>query len=98
LCSAAHSAPALRQAIVGRTGVTACVEDERHFLLECPAYDDIRTQFRLLPQQPWAVDDPGACMRQFFAHSDQSAVARMVFAMRAHRASLLGIPFWHNYA
>lgn len=96
LCSAASSAPALRQAVVGRTGVPACVEDERHFLLECPAYDMIRAQFRLLPRQPWAVDDPGACMRQFFAHSDQSAVARMVFAMRAHRASLLGIPFWHN--
>lgn len=73
----------------------ACVEDERHFLLECPAYDGIRSQFGLLPRQPAA--DPAACMRQFFAHSNQSAVARMVFAMRAHRASLLDLPFWHTH-
>ena len=74
----------------------ACVEDERHFLLECPAYDGIRAQFGLLPRQPAA--DPGACMRQFFAHANQSAAARMVFAMRARRASLLGTPFFHAHA
>ena len=74
----------------------ACVEDERHFLLECPAYDGIRAQFGLLPRQPAA--DPGACMRRFFAHANQSAAARMVFAMRARRASLLGTPFFHAHA
>jgi hypothetical protein len=93
VCSTASSAPALRQSVSQRVGGPGCVEDERHFLLECPAYDALRTQFGLLPPQPWAVGDPAECMRQFFAHEDQAAVARMVFAMRAHRASLLGLPF-----
>ena len=99
LCSAPGSRADWKQAVLACTGLQegdqpASVEDTRHFLLECPAYDDIRVRFRLLPQQPWAAADPGACMRQFFAHARQSAVARMVFAMRAFRANLLQLPFW----
>ena len=67
------------------------VEDLRHFLLECPAYDPIRASSGILPPNPWAIADPGACMRALFSLEDQSAVARMLFAMRSKRARLLDV-------
>ena len=78
------------QEVAGRPGCV--VEDTRHFLLECPAFDPIRWKYGLLPIDPWSVPDAGACMRAFFAHERQVAVAAMVAEMTEHRAVLLGEP------
>jgi hypothetical protein len=67
------------------------VEDTLHFLLECPAYDAVRSAFGLLPAQPWAVADKEACVRDLFAHASQVQLARMVYAMCARREELLSV-------
>lgn len=96
VCCGVDSPAAWRQHAVTRAGAHATalgvVEDLRHFLLECPAYDPIRTSSGILPPNPWAIADPGACMRALFSLDDQSAVARMLFAMKSKRARLLDVP------
>jgi hypothetical protein len=67
------------------------VEDLKHFILECPAYDDVRAKYKLLPEQPWCVVDAGLTMRSLFACGDQSKLARMLYDMKAKRASLLSL-------
>lgn len=96
VCCGASSPAAWRQLSFSRCNLmqgTALgpVEDLRHFVLECPAYDEIRQSFALLPSQPWATSDPCACMRGLFACDNQSALASMLFGMKQRRAHLLGI-------
>jgi hypothetical protein len=67
------------------------VEDTLHFLLECPAYDAVRSAFELLRAQPWAVADKAACVRDLFAHASQVQFARMVYAMCARHDELLRV-------
>jgi hypothetical protein len=94
LCSAAGGPAALHQAVLMRAaacGGRACVEDTLHFLLECPAYDAVRSAFGLLPAQPWAAPDSAACVRDLFAHASQVQLARMVYAMCARCEELLSL-------
>jgi hypothetical protein len=42
LCSVEGTPQERKVAILARTGITGNVEDLKHFLLECPAYDDLR--------------------------------------------------------
>jgi hypothetical protein len=95
-CCGADSPVAWRQLAVQRAGLPAdapgAVEDLRHFVLECPAYDSIRAGYEVLPPNPWAVPDPDTCMRGAFAHANQSALARMLFDMKRRRAYLLDVP------
>ena len=97
LCACPDSAAVLRSTMVMRLcevpgGAGSIVEDLRHFLLECPAYDFIRVKYGLLPARAWAAPDAGACMRALFMHSNQAGVACMVAEMRRHRARMLGEP------
>jgi hypothetical protein len=93
LCSAAGSPGPMRQTMQARAATCGAgatgVEDMRHFLLECPAYDGVRQQYGLLPAQPWLVQDPAACMRALFAHESQVRLARMIHAMCTTRTQLL---------
>ena len=45
------------------------LDDERHLVFECPAFDDLRVAYRQLFGQVVALDK-----RRFFAHKDQTAV------------------------
>jgi hypothetical protein len=73
---------------------TPPVVDLRHFVLECPAYDDIRSNYGVLPARPWQSSDPDAVLRAVFAHEDQMALARMLHAMMECRAQVLGLVAW----
>jgi hypothetical protein len=85
-CCGAASPSAWRQLTVQRPHLPAnapfSVEDLRHFVLECSAHDSIRDGYGLLPPNPWAVPEPGACMRGVLEHANQSALARMLFDMK----------------
>jgi hypothetical protein len=95
-CCGAGSPAVWRQLAVKRARLPAdtpgVVEDLRHFVLECPAYDGIRAGYELLPPTPWAVADPGVCLRGVFGHANQSALARMLSDMKQRRAALLDAP------
>ena len=96
VCCGADSPAAWRLLSTHRANLPATadgvVEDLRHFVLECPAYDEIRANYDLLPMDPWATHDPCACLREVFGHANQSAVARMLFDMKRRRAYLLDVP------
>ena len=70
------------------------VEDLRHFVLECPAYDAIRSNYAVLPAQPWQSPDPAVVLRTMFARDDQMALARMLHDMMECRAQVLGLVAW----
>jgi hypothetical protein len=94
-CRGGRGQAGWHQQTLARTGAATdadgVVEDLRHLILECPAYDDVRAVYKLLPEQPWCVSDAGFIMRAMFACDDQSKLARMLFDMKAKRASLLGL-------
>jgi hypothetical protein len=87
----ARCCPAWDPAEGGRPPV---VEDVRHMLLECPAYDAIRARYELLPAQPWRAARPCETLRALFGHHDQPQVARMIYEMHEERARLLGLSWW----
>ena len=49
------------------------LDDERHLVFECPAFEDLRVAYRQLFGQVVAFD-----MRRFFAHKDQTAVVMYI--------------------
>jgi hypothetical protein len=91
LCSGDDAALAMRQAVLARTGSSARVEDLKHFLLECPVYDDIRAACAAFPTPvvDW-LDNPD-CMAMIFSHEAQSSLAHTLYKMKARRARLLGL-------
>ena len=60
------------------------VEDEKHVLLECGAYDDIRSAF-------WEEGTPQS-MRDAMANGDQRGLARVIHAIRLRRNDLTARP------
>ena len=74
-----HQPRALR---VCRLCTTDLMEDERHILLECPAYSALRNRSRLRS----AFLQPGLTMPQLMGSSDQSALARLIQAILRLRA------------
>jgi hypothetical protein len=81
----------LCQAVLARTGSTAHVEDLKHFMLECPVYDDIRGACAAFPAPaPGVLDNPD-CMALLFSHEAQSSLAHTLYEMTARRARLLGL-------
>lgn len=70
------------------------VEDVMHFAFDCPAYANIRRMFTdIFPLQlPDRTADAGvACMRSFFAHQNQSSLARCVLLMTEYRQQCLQV-------
>jgi hypothetical protein len=91
LCSGDDATLAMRQAILARTGSSARVEDLKHFMLECPVYDNIRAACVAFPTPvvDW-LDNPD-CMAMVFAHEAQSSLAHTLYKMKTRRARLLGL-------
>jgi len=58
---------------------TCSVEDERHFMMECQAYQEIRANFQEL------FDDCEGDMRKLMCHSKQHILAKLVHKMRVFR-------------
>jgi hypothetical protein len=89
LCSGPDATPALRQAVLGRTGTSDNVEDLKHFVFECPVYDDLRARCSALPASLYADLAAPDCMTRVFSHADQSGLSRTLFKMKGRRAQLL---------
>jgi hypothetical protein len=81
----------MRQAVLARTRSGANVEDLKHFLLECPVYDDIRAACAAFPTPvvDW-LDNPD-CMAMIFFHEAQSSLAHTLYKMKTRSARLLGL-------
>jgi hypothetical protein len=89
LCCGEDAPLAWRQRVLGRTGRAANVEDLKHFLLECPAYDTLRAGCVAFPENVYQrVNDPD-CLVKLLSHEAQASLAWTVHRMQARRASLL---------
>jgi hypothetical protein len=88
ICSI-EGAPQERQvAVLARTGLSSNVEDLKHFLLECPAYDDLRAVCPAFP----TLSNPG-CVAAVMGHSAQAALADTPFHMKVRPSELLELPW-----
>jgi hypothetical protein len=97
LCSA-EGAPQERQvAVLARTGSSSNVEDLKHFLLECPAYDDLRAVCPAFPADVYTTLSNPGCVAAVMGHSAQAALANTVsvtlFHMKVRRSELLELPW-----
>jgi hypothetical protein len=80
-------------AVLARTGSSSNVEDLKHFLLECPAYDDFRAVCPAFPADVYnTLSNPG-CVAAVMGHSAQAALANTLFHMKACRSELLELPW-----
>ena len=70
-------------------GGQPCVEDLMHFMLECPAYANIRLQFPRVFADTAAVAPAGARMCAMFACDHQQQLALCIHTMDVHRSHLL---------
>jgi hypothetical protein len=70
-------------------GGQPCVEDLMHFMLECPAYANIRLQFPNVFADTAAVAPAGARMCAMFACDHQQQLAVCIHTMDVHRSQLL---------
>lgn len=95
LCSFPNSRSAWRAQISARVGGIASVEDLKHFVLECPAYEHIRQQHAALFAPPEGSGPySNATMQHFFSATNQAHVAAVLFKMHTYRMFILG--FQHN--
>jgi hypothetical protein len=79
-------------AAFSRTGTSRNVEDLKHFLLECPVFDDLRAACPAFPADVYSLlSDPG-CVASVMEHDDQAALANTLYHMKVRRAELLGLP------
>ena len=93
LCSV-EGAPQGRQvAVLARTGSSSNVEDLKHFLLECPAYDDLRAVCPAFPADVYTTLSNPGCVAAVMGHSDQAALANTLFHMKVRRSELLELPW-----
>ena len=80
-----------RLAVVARTGTSQNVEDLKHFLLECPVYDDLRGGCPAFPPISSALLSDPHCVASVFQHAEQSALAKTLYKMKVRRADKLGL-------
>jgi hypothetical protein len=91
LCSGEDAQLSSRQRVLLRTGRSDNVEDLKHFVLECPVYDDLRAACVVFPSDVYSrLNDP-TCMADVFGHDDQAALANTLYHMKVRRAELLGL-------
>jgi hypothetical protein len=85
LCSRGEARPGWGGLARARAGAAACVEDLRHFVLECPAYDHLRARWAgVFGPAPWRL-----AVHSVFCADAQSAVAAALHAMLECRANLM---------
>jgi hypothetical protein len=89
LCSCEDSRHEWKNMIQQRTGTADNVEDLKHFVLECPAYDHICQQYRCLFRPNAAHPYCTAVLHRVFAYEDQEEVATSLYCMWSHRSALL---------
>jgi hypothetical protein len=93
LCSV-DGAPQERKVVVlARTGIPGNVEDLKHFLLECPVYDDLRAVCPTFPADVYTTLSSPGCVAAVMAHPDQAALADTLFHMQVRRSQLLELPW-----
>jgi hypothetical protein len=80
-----------RRAILSRTGSAQHVEDLKHFVLECPVFDDLRAACPAFPPVSAAVLSDPACVASVFQHSAQTSLAWTLYKMKVRRAERLGL-------
>jgi hypothetical protein len=91
LCCGEDALPAHRQAVLSRTGTDQNVKDLKHFVLECPLYDDLRAACPAFPSiTPAVLSDPGS-VASVFQHVEQPALAKTLYRMKVRRAEKLGL-------
>jgi sorting nexin-29 len=91
LCSGEDVSLSVRQAIVARTGTSDNVEDLKHFVLECPVYDDLRATCPAFPPLDELDLEHSDCVSSVFQHHAQSSLAHTLYKMKVRRARLLGL-------
>ena len=93
LCSGQDASLSRRAAVLARTGTGNNVEDLKHFVLECPVYDDLRTTCPAFADPALVeLDDPD-CVALVFQHAEQSALAHTLYKMKVRRARSLAWPY-----
>lgn len=91
LCCGDDAALSHRRAILARTGTNQNVEDLKHFVLECPVYDDLRAACPAFPRLSSAVLSDPDSVAAVFQHAQQSALAKTLYKMKVRRADKLGL-------
>lgn len=91
LCSGEDATLSMRLAVVSRTGTNHNVEDLKHFVLECPVYDDLRATCPAFPGDVYSRLQDSGCVASVMGHSNQSALANTLYYMKVRRARLLGL-------
>lgn len=91
LCGGDDALLVHRLAVVARTGTSQNVEDLKHFLLECPMYDDLRGGCPAFPPISSALLSDPHCVASVFQHAEQSALAKTLYKMKVRRADKLGL-------
>jgi hypothetical protein len=92
LCSGVDATHARRSAVLARTGTNMNVEDLKHFLLECPVYDDLRAACPAFTAETQALLSAPGSVVAVMGHPDQAALANTLYYMKTRRAVLLGLP------
>jgi hypothetical protein len=80
-------------AVLARTGLSSNVEDLKHFLLECPEYDDLRAVCPAFPADVYTTLSNPDCVAAVMGHSAQAALANTLFHMKVRRSELLELPW-----
>jgi hypothetical protein len=74
-------------------GSSSNVEDLNHFLLECPAYDDLRAVCPAFPADVCNTLSSPGCVAAVMGHSAQAALANTLFHMKVRCSELLELPW-----
>jgi len=74
------------------TGRNVNVEDLKHFLLECPVYDDLRAACPAFPADVYSMLSHPGCVASVMGHDAQAALASTLYRMKVRRAEFLGLP------
>jgi hypothetical protein len=64
--------------VLARTGTSNNVEDLKHFMLECPVYDDLRASCAAFADPASVKLDDHDCVAVVFRHAEQSALAHIL--------------------
>jgi hypothetical protein len=69
---------------LARTGLSSNVEDLKHFLLACPAYDDLRAVYPAFPADVYTTLSNPGCVAAVMGHSAMGRVSVMGRVPRLH--------------
>jgi hypothetical protein len=73
LCSGQNASLANRAPVLARTGTSNNIEDLKHFMLECPVYDDLRAACPAFADPASVQLDDQDCVVAMFQHAEQCA-------------------------